>query len=395
MTFEFTTYGANIQPISRKKLGDFYLSCAHIQGDPEKVFRIYIESPCGLQLELTPSKGMSLRDCSYQGRQMFWEPPMENLPDPELVDIMSTVICDGTAVPGLGWIRYFASHVEMMGLHNWGVGRENGEEGPYPLHGNVSNIPIEKVIVEVFKDRIRLTGSYQVYGANSIFPAPGDSPDFEIKKQIELLSHEPTIFQKDTIRNLTDRTLVPDWGYHVQLRPEPGCHYLIPAKSVEERFGEAVPEGHNKWVPAVLEQVREERGYIYKDLFVENVFSDGTSGVRTLLKYEENPGIEVVIPHSPYTLGWYSCGGGMGHNFTLPADTSGEKPSRLLMKNWDGIGPEIGSSDLDHKGNTDPVISTTSSLLPGNKMSLRLEFRFLDMKRTLDLEKKIVEYSKN
>lgn len=45
----------------------------------------------------------------------------------------------------------------------------------------------------------------------------------------------------------------------------------------------------------------------------------------------------------------------------------------LVEKNWDGVGPEVGASDLDHKGNTDPDISA-ASLNHGDKMSLRLEY---------------------
>ncbi len=392
MSFEFKTYGSDTQTFSKRGIGDFNLSCSHIQGDPEKVFRIYIESPCGLNLEITPSKGMSLRDCSYQNRQMFWKAPMENLPDPEQVNIMSTVICDGTPIKGLGWIKYFASHVEMMGLQNWGIDRKMDNGTHFPLHGNISNIPIEKITVKTLDDRIRLTGSYKVYGSNSIFPVSGNSPDFEIIKQIDLFSDKPVIFQKDTIINLTKKTVTPDWGYHVQLRPEPGCHYYIPAKSVEERFGEPVPDNHNEWKSADVESIREERGYIYKGLLVESAFSDKTDGVRTLLKYNETPGIEVILPPSPFTLGWYSCGGGMGDNFTIPANNPGEKPAKLLTKNWDGIGPEIGASDLDHNGNTDPGISAVT-LKPDEKMSIKLEFRFLDKEEELDLEKNILSYS--
>ena len=284
MTFEFITYGSDTQLFSRKKLENFYLCCSHIQGDPKKVFRIYIESPCGLDLEITPSKGMSLRDCSYQNRQMFWESPMENLPDPEQVDIMSTVICDGTPVPGLGWIRYFASHVEMLGLHNWGMNRTGKNGKMYGLHGNVSNIPVKTVMAETLPDRLRLTGSFDVYSTDDIFPHPGTCPIYRITKQIDIFSNDPAIFQIDTIQNLTEETLIPDWGYHVQLRPEQGCRYLIPAKSVEERFGESVPDNHNQWDTAAIESIREERGYIYKGLLVESAFSDGTDGVITLLK---------------------------------------------------------------------------------------------------------------
>ena len=85
---QFKVYGAEVQEFIQKNISSFLVSCFHADGDPEKVYRLTIESPCGLKLEITPSKGLSLRDCSYNGRQMFWDPPMETLPDPETVDLL-------------------------------------------------------------------------------------------------------------------------------------------------------------------------------------------------------------------------------------------------------------------------------------------------------------------
>ena len=84
----------------------------------------------------------------------------------------------------------------------------------------------------------------------------------------------------------------------------------------------------------------------------------------------------------------------MGENFTIPANNIIEKPVKLLTKNWDGIGPEIGASDLDHNENTDPAISA-DTLKPGEKMSINLEFQFLYNEKTQNLETTILRYSKD
>ena len=45
----------------------------------------------------------------------------------------------------------------------------------------------------------------------------------------------------------------------------------------------------------------------------------------------------------------------------------------LVEKTGTVLDQEVGASDLDHKGNTDPDISA-ASLNHGDKMSLRLEY---------------------
>lgn len=47
----------------------------------------------------------------------------------------------------------------------------------------------------------------------------------------------------------------------------------------------------------------------------------------------------------------------------------------LLEKNWDGFGIEIGSSALDHDGNTDRTVSYIPTLKPGEKKVLELELK--------------------
>jgi hypothetical protein len=374
-------------------VGQYEISVLHIDGDPVSVYRLYVVTPLGLKIELTPSKGLSVRDCTYQNRQMFWDSPMENLPDPEEVDLRSTVICDGVPVPGNGWIKYFASHVELLGLKNWGVGRELPDGSQYSLHGNVSNIPVETVDIDIVDNGLRVRGSFDVYGADEILAVPGELPDYAIERSIYLSDDKPAVYLADRITNLTNHVITPDWGYHVQLKPEEGCRLLFPYKSVSERFGNPVPENHNVWTKAHVEENREERGYVYRGLKKEPCFQDGSEGIRGLLKYQDKPGIEIIMPYAPYTMGWFSCGGGKGENFMIPSDQPGVPPRKMLEKNWDGIGPEIGASDLDHGDNVDPD-AKISVLSAGESMVLQIELRFLDQIETDFYEKEVLNYLK-
>lgn len=90
----------------------------------------------------------------------------------------------------------------------------------------------------------------------------------------------------------------------------------------------------------------------------------------------DDPGEGVVLPlhgeasHIPLsvltvTLSWFSAGGKGSLEFALP-----ESPDESLIPvPWDGMGPEIGVSPLDHDGNFDPQIAHPP-LAPGEKLAL-------------------------
>ncbi len=383
-------YGDGTQPV------DGFLDCRvryslkHVKGDPDSVFRFYLESD-SFSLEVTPTKGLSVRDFSYNGRQFFWKSPLENLPDPKKVFIEGSMLLNGKPEKGTRWIEYFASHIEMLGLDNWGIPREKGGR-ILGLHGNVSSIPVEEIRVEEKKGIIAVSGFFNVYDPNNIYPKDfSELPYFKVEKRIVLDLEKPALLVRDRITNIRRERRFPDWGYHVQLRPEAGCRYLIPSGEVKKRGGGIPEEGFDFWREAAVPVEREERGFIHKGLEVtENAFPDGSPGVETLLRYKDGSGIKCVIPLSPYTLSWFSCGGKNGSEFIIPGK-AGEPDRKLLHRNWDGVGPEIGASALDHDGDTDPSM-VQDFLEPGESVELQIYLELLEREAAGKILKKIESF---
>ena len=362
----------------------------HIIGDPKGVHRLFITIG-DFKVELTPTKALSIRNVSYKGRQMFWEPPYEHLPDPKKMNLNDAVYIDGKKISGLAWIRYFAAHVEMLGLYNWGMPHQTDKE-TVCLHGNVSNIPLRQVEISKHPDYIEVQGTFYVNdNATIAIGLSRDNAEFEITKRVQILFDSPTIRVKDSIRNLSSQPKIPDWGYHVQLRAEEGACYMIPSRRVSDREKKMVPADHEAWRPAKITSVREECGYIHKGLKLENLFPDRSLGYKTLIKYPDGQGTLCVLPPSPYTQSWFSCGGANGIDFLLE-NKEGIPTEKFLFKNWDGVGPEIGASALDHDGNTDPEIHPIE-LQPDETIDLQIILEFLDEEVTSTVEEEIRAYN--
>ncbi len=390
-SFDIISYGKNADWDFSQSVDGVNLDLRHVEGDPEHVYRFYVKGD-GLSVELIPSKGLSIRDVWFGNSPFFWDAPMEQLPDPKDVDLTAPLLIDGEQVEGMRWIAYFAAHVEMMGLRNWGIATKKDEEF-YALHGNVSNIPIDTLHIEVYPEKIIVSGMFTTHDAHScVIKDSGLYPEFEVTKRVEIDRTSPQIQVHDSVKNVSKKALYPDWGYHIQLRPQVEAELLIPSLQVRERFKSPVPENHERWYPAKVTSNREERGYIHKKLNIESLFEDGSSGFKTLLKYKDGTGIMCCLPPSPYTMSWFSCGGAEGENFMFPPENN-QAPQPVLHKNWDGVGPEIGASALDHDGDVDPEIQQ-KKLEPGETQDLRITIALTDKPQSKQLEEEIRKYNK-
>ena len=340
------------------------VSLDHIPGDPDSVYRLYIERE-GCSVELIPSKGLSVRDTTLTGRQMFWDSPMPNIPDPYGIDLAGEMIIGGTPMAGMTWVAYFAAHIEMLGLRNWGMATETPGGELLCLHGNASMIPVEKLSVEISGGGCIVEGSFFIRDANSSWPQPDVPALFKVTKRIELMPGRDTLLLTDTIENVSQSSLFPDWGYHVQLRPEPGCRLLIPSQTAIPRDGEQLPDDYQIWHSAPEPPKREERGFIHKGVRCDETFPDGSPGFETRLEYPDGTATRCVLPPSPYVMSWFSCGGAEDDEFLWPDG------SKWLHRNWDGVGPEIGASALEHDGDVDPGVKV-SDLEPGETTVLNI-----------------------
>jgi hypothetical protein len=367
----------------------------HKTGDPEGIerFMIYRDN---LSIELFPSKGLCVGEAFYKNRPLFWKPPIEFLPHPDIADPASEVLIGDQKVAGLGFIRGFTGGIEMLGLDNWGMHYfDEDTKKTKPLHGDVSLRPVHTVEIFHFKHGAVIRGSFYTRDREGDMGVPwhqrGKSV-FLVTKRLIIDDITPGFYIVDTVKNCGDTPIVPDWGYHVQLRPEPGAVYRVPARKVSARGGGAVPVDFEEWSAQGDSGKRIEHGYIHRGAMISDNLLGGKPGIKTLLSYADGTGILAIIPPSPFLLSWFSAGGDDCTEFLLPEE-SGRSPSMIFSGPWNGIGPEIGASALDHDGNVDPAV-TVEPVQPGEEQELAIKIEIMDRSGAGKVSEEILSYSR-
>lgn len=359
----------------------------HHGGDDVSVkrLRIWYQQFC---ITLLPTKGLSVLECSIDQTPLFWDPPVETLCNPKHLDLSQGLLIHGKKTEGTAWISQFMCGVEMLGLDTWGMNYRDSEGVLHVLHGNISSIPaLDIKIFPSSETTLHIGGVLKVYDPIAVLPEQGQAPMWQVTKTIELRSDTNELVIDDQILNVSSRTAFADWGYHVQLRPKDGCSFIVPSGHVEERFGGAVGSDHHVWKRAQKVTEREERAYVHTKLKADKNLVQG------LLSYPDGSGIGMRFPHAPYTMVWNSSGGAQSKEFRSSKDSQ----KILIPKPWDGVGPEIGASDLDHGQRVDPAV-VQKSLQPGEAIRLSLSFTTLAPSQVQKWKKEIlglesIEYS--
>jgi hypothetical protein len=342
----------------------FSISLFHLPEDPDTANRIRF-SNANVKVELLPSKGLSVAQAWINGQPVFWEAPIE-LPDTETLNLWSDEICiNGTPAPGFTFLKTLTGGIELYGLKNWGMPVEKDGKQEL-LHGETSNIPVENVSFSVEAETCTVESSF-VYRS---FEGNPDLPWYErgvalfkVTKRIILTKDSAGFKLEDTIENISNRSLTPDWGYHITFRPEPGARYIAPAKKAESRGGAPLPANYTAWQPSPDHRQRIEHGVIYKDF---NTFSPDNLCTSELV-YPKGKSVKVKTSPAPYFQSWFCSGGAETTEFTWK---NGEP---VFHGNWDGMGIEIGASALDHDGNTDQTVAAEKPLRPGEAKVIRIE----------------------
>jgi hypothetical protein len=361
----------------------------HEPYDPPGINRVYVTAGA-LRVELLPSKGLSVGAVLHGDRMLLWQPLLERLPDPDCVDLAGSLIWNGKTVQGFGFIEYLVGGVMMFGLGNWGMPYEDRETGKSAtLHGEVSNIPIERVTVRAGKQTLDVSGEFFVHDgqgdASEVWYRRGKRL-YRVRKRVLIQKGSSIVSVSDTILNVSGKKLEPDWGYSIKFQPYDGTEYLVPSSMVSLRSGGVVAQNHEVWRRAVIESVREEKGIVHRGLQVKETLLNGRA-VETLVRHRSGEGVRVVVPQTPYFLSWYSSGGKGNREFMLP-DDQGKGPMKVFEKSWNGIGPEFGISALDHDGDVDPGIGRTS-LQPGESFSVDFFFQPIFGNEVRNLEREI------
>ncbi|RPI78805.1 MAG: DUF4432 family protein [Chloroflexi bacterium] len=388
-TFLFNCNDFAANEHTRVEQGPFWASLTHRKGDPDNVHRLTVGNGM-VQVELLPSKGLSVGEAEANGTPLFWKPPLKNLPDPDWIDLYGETLINGTPLSGFRWVEGFTGGIEMLGLENFGspVTDKNGRL--LGLHGDASYIPVNKVEVTISENELVVSGAFEVYdglgNADKVWYRRG-SLQYTVTKTITLKAGSLVIFLLDTITNRSEKSLTPDWGYHIQLHPMEGARLLVPAARSEGRGGEPLPPDHEVWHEAKNPGLREEKGIIHYGLKAQADASSRQSVVQTLLRYPDGTGIRVAAPIAPFFLSWFSCGGKGDRTICLPAE-DGDPPRTLFQEPWDGVGPEIGASALDHDGRTDPNVQAVT-LYPGETLNLPITIEPVSVEQAEVVEQEI------
>jgi hypothetical protein len=125
----------------------FTIRVFHLPEDPANANRIRVITS-EVEVELLPSKGLSLNQAWIKGKPVFWEAPI-NLPDTETIDLLSDEVCiHGNPAHGFTFLKTMVAGVELYGLRNWGM-PVTIDGKLLPLHGETSNIPVNEVFYSV------------------------------------------------------------------------------------------------------------------------------------------------------------------------------------------------------------------------------------------------------
>jgi hypothetical protein len=339
-------------------LGSVTVKLYRKEADAEDVRRVLVRWSGG-SVDLQPTKGLTVGAYEHNGWKPFWEPVRPGILSPEKDDLLGDVLVHGERVRALRWLENFAGCIELLGLSNWGMPYEDpAEDAVLPLHGEASHIPVSGLTIAVAERYVIVTGSFEV---NLGWWADPDKRKpwyqrgrraWKVTRNLLIDTQSGELQGVDEIENVGEEPMVPDWGYHFQFKATPGAELRIPSESVESRFSEVVEENFRVWRPAEKPAERVERGYIHKGLTTEKGPLGGDV-VRGEAIYPDGDRTLFTMPAAAYTLSWFSAGGKGSLEFALP-----ESPNESLIPvPWDGMGPEIGASPLDHDGKADPEIT--------------------------------------
>ncbi len=358
------------------RLADSTVEITRAAHDGPRVRRLVLTMPCDVRVELLPTKGLSVGEFRVGGRHVFWDPPFDRIIDPDELDLSGMMLINGEKLPGFRWVENFTGGVELLGLRNWGMPTVDPRSGELlPIHGTASNIPVSGVVCEVtgasatVRARFTMRDGRSRRGEGPRCWYERGNPLWEIARTITVrCDPEVSMTILDTITNRSDKPCSPDWGYHVQFRAEDGARLVIPSEVTTVRRGGKVPADFDVWRRGERAGPRRERGYLHKGCPLNKCAALG-SVVSGEVLYRDGARTTFLIPAAPYVQSWFSSGGSGADEFALPEDPNAD----FMKKPWNGFGPEIGASALDHDGDVDPSV-IVPILRPTETLTLGMKF---------------------
>jgi len=361
----------------------------HQAGDCDSVQRLFLKSK-SWSIELLPSKGFSIGQAVFKGQKIFWDAPIGLIDPHEFNPLADDVCIQGTPMKGFSFLKTFASGLELYGLSNWGMPVEDKQGRLLPLHGETSNIPVKEFEVQTEPDKISFYISFEYHSMQGETNQPwylrGEKM-FRVERNLQVVGSTGEILLKDRIINISDVDLSPDWGYHITLEPREYSRLLIPSKRFEIRGDGDLPKDIETWTSAGNEKIRTETGIIHKGLKIWDTNIGHMNQV--LQKTGDSRGVLIGFTPSPYTQSWFCNGGAGSSEFTYRDGTP------LFEKSWNGQGIEIGSSALDHDGNTDDSVLYEPMISPGEYRQILISVKPVKGMELSAMEQEIVSYNQD
>jgi hypothetical protein len=354
--------------------------------DDKGVFRLIATSP-EWNIELFPSKGLSIGQAYFKDQPIFWEAPTGLIHPDKFDPNESDVLINGIPAPGFSFLKTFASGIELYGLRNWGMPVMDDKGNLLPLHGETSNIPVDEVSIDTEDGvmKIEATYTYRTFDGSTSLPWYKRGEElFKVTRTVRVYNTS-RISIDDTIENTSTLILCPDWGYHITFHAVNGAKLLIPSRNAKPRGGGDLPADIETWQPAIDESVRTEVGIIHKGL--KQFINQKGAWNKCLVTYPNRNALMVTFTPAPYTQTWFCNGGANSKEFTY------KNGQPLFAKPWDGLGIEIGTSALDHDGNNDETIGYHHNRFPGEKQRIQIEIEIIDPQRRAQLETEISKFN--
>ncbi|WP_042861663.1 aldose 1-epimerase family protein [Dickeya sp. NCPPB 3274] len=194
-----------------------------------------ITSPNGLQITLSPTRGMDLLHVTGKNIRLGWDSPVDEVVNPNTITLESR--------NGLGWLEGFNEMMVRCG-YEW-TGHPVTSDGMiYTLHGRAGNTPASKVIVDV-SDKAPYTITVRGLLKENSFK----KSNLETWTELRYVPGSESFTVHDVLTNKSDYARDYQIIYHSNFGTpilEEGARFLAPVKEISP-FNDYAKAGLKSW----------------------------------------------------------------------------------------------------------------------------------------------------
>ena len=226
--------------ISSEKLGlntptHFKVSKKTLHGGKQEGSTLIEVDAGALSVSLIPTRGMGLYKARYQGMDISWNSPVEEIVHPSFIRLGER--------GGLGWLDGFNELMVRCGFE-WSGHPCSDETQLYSLHGRAGNTPASKVTVSIER-----TAPYRITIKGLLKEKTFKFSDFEIWTCLTITPGEAGFTIEDTLENLSDYDRNFQIIYHTNFgKPllEKGSRFVAPLSRIAP-FNARAKQGLATW----------------------------------------------------------------------------------------------------------------------------------------------------